>query len=489
MRAILMLAVFTVASMPPMPLALSTDAPRILVQTFDCAAAQLNANVIGAALGYSQARVSCGGSPAKATLEEPAAERFPVINSLIAYNLADRTQSLASVETPFKVPSDVPFVAATGSIVALVKLDAFVMSIRTDNALETAFALENAGIPRGDMVSDTSDEPALLVRVRPITGQQVLRIERIAKERQRDQGTLVYFTTGFVRDCNGVVASLGAAALTEARERARVMARAAQTGLGNVLGVIDLTGYVTDAVCGFGSDATIRQLAAARDSASPSLRHRTSPLHATIIRSISAAWRLPLPPNPPGSPWYNDPDFFGRWWITDPQPAFISDGARAHGEAAGPEIEPTRVSIRMPDWAYAPLIDSPYATDLEYSSLGLSPYYPVVEIRAKGTSGLERVVAGVQSLVSGSAPRAERLSAWEFAYGRDDCRPEIYAALYRATLNAIAGTHDKPIRYLQETEASSLGNFYCTPAPMDDAWTDLSMPRRGVGFAKVIAGY
>ncbi len=381
----------------------------------------------------------------------------------------------------FKVPSEIPWVSATSTILAYVKIDALLLRIGVDyNVLDVAFALENAGISRADITSEPFNNQMLFVRVRPVTVAQVLKIANIVKQQLNPPTYHVYSETAFVQDCNGTIASLSGLALAQAHERARLMAQAAGTSLGEPLGVVDSGGRVVDAVCGFGSDATVQQLMLAERQAT-NRQGSHGELHASIVRSISAAWRLKLPANPSGEPWYS--------WGNEPRQAFIADGLRGHGDALL-SIVPNRASVIVPEWAYAGLRHSAYAPALKRVSLEMTPLEPLVVVHAKSLTQLVRLVAELQTFVSKLGAPLGKHQDLQAVYSSDDCTSATDAALFRATRNAIAQLAGKPLRYLQQTWLETFGDANCTYEPeTDDAWSSVSAPRLGGAGASVVAGY
>lgn len=479
-------ALLVMASMPVYPRVLPVDAPRVVIQSIDCAAAQHDANSIAQELGFSAARITCMGGTARATLYGTSAPRATPMPNLIAYSVPEpRSVSPPVVATTFRVPSDIPWVSTAGTIVAYVKTDALLLTVPTNNLLATAFAFENAGISRDDMITQPSsdNEKELFVRVHPLNISQVLKIDRIARRLHsyaREQ-------TAFIRDCDSRIASLSGLALGVARDRANLMARAARTGLDRPLGVVDPGGYVVNARCGLGADATVQQLADAVN-ASPDLRFANGGLHAAIVRSIHVAWRLKLSPNPAGQPWYEVPDFKGIWYGTVQRPAFLADGQRAHTDGLSPPnvIIPDRVFIRIPDWLYGALQNSRYKTDI---SLEVAPLQPAIVLHAATLGKFERSVANFQEYVARLGAQAGKHADLQFYYSRDDCRPATDAALFRATSDAIAGLHGKPFRYLQETAVFIPGDVPCEYEPVGDDVVSISNPRPGAAAASVVVGY
>ena len=485
------LAALLLGSMPPpFPAKLSPDAPQVLIRAFPCPAAQRDADYVAEALGFSQARLTCGFRTV-ATLERPTNPRMPIVSNLVTYGVFDGVAASPRVSTEFEVASGIPFAAAESSLVAYVKLDALEMHLQVRNALTTAFALEDAGISRND-ITNQGDPSFLDVRVRPITAEQMLKVVRVAK---RDNRYVSYRETGFIRDCNGTVASLAGLALADAHRRALAMAQAARARLGSVLGVVDSGGSVTDAVCGFGSDATIRDLSIAAMN-NPSYDHGqlTPPSYATVVRTISAAWRLVQPPNPPGPSWYENPDFRGFWWQHDTG-AFVADGLRARGDVLWPKsLEANQVFVMIPDQAYEILAHSPYSSELTYLGLGLTPLYPTAVLSASNPLLLEKQIAALQTFVSKADPSGEALRGWSFYFGRADCSPDLNNVVYQATRAALARMNGKLLRYLVEVEGTTY-NVGCTPYPVQDfagptvQWSDSSVPQKGATSASVIAGY
>lgn len=300
MRASLLLSAAIVASMPQLPVPLSLEAPQLLIQNRDCAAAKLQAQALAAGLGFAQTRMSCGYGLTTVALVGRSPAQIVTPNGIITYSVFGGPPLPPQVSSAFEVPSDVPFVATSGDIAAYTKLDAMVLLLQTHDILKTAFALEEAGVPRGEMISLPGNNAVLVVRVRPITISRLLQIMRtIAADENSNSNSITKI--GFVRDCDRTIASLGGLALEEAQRRANVVARAAQTELGNAIGVVDPGGNVTDAICGFGDDATTHQLAVAAQN-TPLPGAGNSHLYATFVRSIRAARRIKGLANGIGAP-------------------------------------------------------------------------------------------------------------------------------------------------------------------------------------------
>ncbi|HET9392314.1 MAG TPA: hypothetical protein VFO29_02145 [Candidatus Rubrimentiphilum sp.] len=482
-----LLALLVVASMPVFPQVLPVDASGVVILKIDCAVAQQNANRIAQGLGFSQARVTCMGGTARATLYGAHAPLAASVPTLIGYSIAEpRSFSPPTIATTFRVPADIPWVSTSGEIVAWVKTDALLLEIPTNNPLPAAFALENAGISRNDMVAERSDEGALYIRVRPLNIAQVLKIARIA--RQSPINSYVRTKTAFVRNCDDKIATLTGLALGVARDRASLMARAARTALGTPLGVVDPGGYVLDARCDLGADASAKQLADIVN-ASPDVRFANGGLGATVVRSVHVAWRLRLPPNPAGQPWNEQPDFNGLWDGTAQGPAFLADGQRAHADAVSPPdgIVPDRVTILTPDWAYGALRNSHYRTSV---SLVTDPLQPAVVLRAATTAKLQKRVSEFQEYITRLAARVGKHPGLQFYYSRDDCRHATDAALLRATGDAIEGLHGAPIRYLQETSISTTGYVSCNYKPIEgDVTPNSHFGIDGAAVASVVVGY
>ncbi len=487
MRIILVLAAVTVAFMPPYTIPMSPCGPQVLIQNDDCAAARRYANAIAETLGFSQAVLTCGGHMI-ATLQQPVRARMPVTSNLVAYSVTENPPfAPLRIGSTFEVPDTIPFAAASGNIVAYVKPDALLLEFHPDNVLETAFALEESGIARGDMISEDSGSGSLFVRVKPITLVQILKITRIAKKHQRLYSTL-YTRTAFIWDCDAAIASLSGLVLAQAHERARVMAQAAHTGLDRFVGAVDPGGNVTNAICGLGKNATMHQLAIASFRTAVNSQQGPS-LYATIVRSISAAWQLTLPANPPGKPYSEDPS--GGWWTGDRRTAFVADGVRASADALVPNsVEPNRAAILIPHSMYENVRSSPYADDLTYVGLGTAPMRLAIVVHGQSVAQLAQRVHGVHDYVSLlSAPGAEP-GNFSVLYSRDDCRDAANIALYRATRAALATLHGKAIRYLVEQDATAIGDVPCTYEPTEPAASSNSdASKRGFSVASVIAAY
>lgn len=473
----------------PHPHALPPNAVGITVQNNDCAAARRSAGVISQALGFSEARVTCAVAGTLGTLTRPRPPRMPPVRNLITYSVPETNHlPTPSAYPAFEVPSDIPWVSTTGAVIAYVKLDALIMTVRVDNMLKTGFALENAGILQSDMMVDPRGTGGLVVRVRPITSAQVQKIIKVAASQLHDPFSPSYHKVAFVQDCDGTIASLSGLSLAVARERARVMARAAKTTLGPPLGVVDLGGDVTDAVCGLGRDATLSQLSAAPEN----WDSNTEPgLRATVVRSVSAAWRLKLPPNPAGASWRLSPDLRASRWSPSSGIAFVADGMRSETDAImGNAIVPDRVDVVFPDWAFEALQKSRYAPNLTDIGLNISPpLLPAVVIRAANADELSRGVKEVQAYASQLALRSGKHFDLWYYYSRSDCRSVTDAALFKATSDAVAGLHGTKMRYLQETALFASGSIPCLYEPIPGYRQNASATQRGDMAASVVVGY
>lgn len=463
MRVIALLSALVLASLPRFAPAL---APTIYLRSVSCAAAQGNASAIGAALGFSHAHVTCLRSPV-AALYGPVPPKLKPVPGLIAYSGNEHNQSGAPrVGQTVQIPSDVPFVAATGSIVGYVKVSTLLLSLDTDDAVSLAFALEDVGVRRDDIVTSKFKGATFVVRVRPVSAAAVRKIIAVVNAQQI--GPLrtrpVYWTAGFLNDCDSVIADLGGLAVARAADHARTMARAAKSRLREVLRVVDSGDNIPDAICGVPKDAsTTAYVKAAIDAFEMTgVRALSTPqLYATIMRSVSVAWRLDLPRNGPGSQWQRLPEFqfISR---TREKPAFISDGLRVEGNALLPNtVEPNRIRIYPPAWTLDKLRKSPFShevTDLEF---GIPPVRPQIDIRARTSAELKEKLDGVLAYLRKiPVPKGASLDL-SFLYSRGDCSSAVDEALYHATLDAVAKAHGH-IRYLEEYYAEVSAPVICT---------------------------
>jgi hypothetical protein len=483
MRAILILSALLLASIPRGPEVLLNDEPQLLIQSPNCLVAKEQADAIAIALGFSTASEHCGGLYTTAYLKGQTVPRVAIPQNLITYSDYTPPQvSPSPIPRAFEIPSTVPFAAASGDITAYIKLDALVLYLQPENLLETAFALEEGGIPRSDMTAEDSAR-SLLVRVRPITTQQILKVERIAATQQSVSSPFAARKIGFINDCNRVIASLSGLALTEARHRAGVMARAAGAGIGKVLAVADPGGNATDAVCDVGKDATLRQLAvAAQNDLEISKPIATSHLYATFVRSVSAAWQLELPKNDPAAYWPRSET------LTEP---FLAAGVRARGEAMIVNaVAPNRAAVLIPDWAYNEMARSPYGHSIRYFDLGSGALEPLVDLRAPSSDELKQSVSKLTNYLSEIAVKKGNLSNLWFLYSLDDCSMPIDTALYSATQRAIAAARGKPIRYLQMENLTTIGSASCSYEPATwDTWSQSGIPEDASTVATVISAY
>lgn len=486
MRASLLLAASIVASMPQVPVPLSMKAPQLLIQNLDCTAAERQAKALAANLGFRQTRMTCFRGITTVALDGRTEAHSVTPSGLITYSLfSPLPKSEPEVRSLFEVPSDVPFVAASGDIVAYMKLDALVLLVPTDKMLKVAFALEEAGFSKSDMTSPPGNNQLLVIRVRLISPSRILQIARIIAAQDGSRPPYAA-SIGFIRDCDGTIASLGGLALEEARRRADAMARAAQSELENTIGVVDPGGEVTDAVCGFGADATTDQLAAAAQNAHLPGPGNSHLLYATVLRSIRVAWRLKGPPNGPGLPWGSldpprDIKNFG----------FIADGVRASGEALLNNVQPNRVSILIPDWSYDPLVRSQYSKYISYVDFGTGRLLPSITIAGRNAEELQKSLAGFQRYVSALARHPGESAALSFRYSQTNCGPALDAAVFEATQDAVKKAHGKPIRFLQQASAFPFGSSVSClyeSTPLDD-WSSNPAPRAGASIAGVVAAY
>jgi len=487
MRVIVLLsALMLVASMPPQPSLLPTNAPQIVVLNSDCDAAQLSANIDAQSLGFSNARLKCAGYPS-GDLNGVAPPHSVLPTNLIAYSVQNEPPfSPASFGPWIEVPSSIPFVASVGHIVAYVKPDAMIVFMKPDNIVNTAFALEAAGVPKRDMFAVPEEDQSLYVRVRPVTAAQFSKIERVASAEQREKRILL-LRTSYIGDCNKTIASLGGAVLMQAQRRARVMAEAAGTHIGTLLAVFDASGGATDAVCGFGEDASMQQLvAAAKD-----LNCRTescSHFYATVVRNVSAAWRLTLPPNPPTTSWRSNPDAEGRFWDRTP---FIADGSQIRAIGGGNNVEPDRVMIFVPDWAKDAVRGSGYARNLEYYDGELS-LPPVLQVQAPTRQILQQRVTAIEQYFSRVAAQHAKSSDLVFRYSRDDCSNAIDGALYNAVKDAVKRLNGKRLRYLQQYNVQTIGLVYCgyeVNPQESEQYTAPDVPPNALSEATIVAAY
>lgn len=476
MRAIALALALIVAMIQMPPTRISPDVPRAFLRASNCADAQHSANLLAAAIGFAHATVTCRDDAARFEGNAPA--RMPPVPQLIAYNplAAHAPQGPARVE----VPGDVPFVAAYGSVVAYARLDALIVAIATDDPLASAFDLEDAGIRRRDiMTGPTNGVSRLLVRVRPISVHQVLKITNAARKHFSGRYP-VGWAVGFVQNCDAAIASLGPFALAQARDHARIMASVARSPLGRLLAIVDHGGGVNNAICGKGAESTTSALGTASLQAPDSVRTGVH-LYASVTRALSVAWRMELPPNPPGRIWRTGPGW---------PHVFAADGAFAEGGAVIPNaLEADRVQILVPDWAPQALRGSPYARDLTYVGLGNGPLLPAIELQARNAAQLAQRVAAARADLASRTPAGQSLGV-SFVYSRRDCRAAIDAALYAATQDAIARTHAARIRYLQEDGTDTAGPIKCDyqPAP-DIVLPESTVYVRGGTIAGVMAGY
>ena len=420
-----------------------------------------------------------------------SAPRFSPLAQLIAYSADYRPQSGSpAVTQTAQIPANVPFVAANGNITAYVRLDALLLSVNTDNAVRTAFALENAGVSQRDIASLNLNGASLVVRVVPITAARVRNIVDAVKAAQTYRARPVSWSAGFLHDCGALSAGLGGLALVHAERHARVIADAAHITMGDVLGVVDSGATVTDAICGVAKDANVSQLA--KVALFDNMQHvlGTPQLYATVQRSVSAAWRLNLPANSPGTPSTAAFDYGRHWWGNGPVPAFIADGSRADGAAVlARAIEPTSVRVFPPEWTLSALRASSYARNALDLSFGIPPLRPQVLLTARDGAALEHRVSRLLKFLSGISPPNGAALDVSFLYARADCSAAIDAALAQATQDALTKTRGR-IRYLEERSSMSASGVSCTYEPaIYDYPQRTPAPSPAGAIADVIAGY
>ena len=218
----------------------------------------------------------------------------------------------------------------------------------------------------------------------------------------------------------------------------------------------------------------------------------TLQFHATILRSLSAAWRLDLSPNPPVPSSQSWRTTYPGWWANTPRVPFIADGLHLEGDALLPKaFYPNLVRIEIPDWMPSGLTRTPYAKEITYMPIGLGQLNPVLVLRASSAAALQvRVAQARDDLSRIAASQGRSLDVW-YLYGRDDCTYAVDAALYAATQAAIAKTPARSVRYLEERDSEKLGQISCTylPTPQDYWSPAATFPHAGGSIASVIAGY
>jgi hypothetical protein len=220
------------------------------------------------------------------------------------------------------------------------------------------------------------------------------------------------------------------------------------------------------------------------------VRTLTTPqLYATIMRSVTVAWRVDLPANAPGVKWQSLPEFQytsrTREW-----PAFVSDGLRAEGNALlSNTVEPNRVRIYPPAWTLDSLRRSPYAREVTDLEFGIPPVRPQIDIRAKTASHLkEKLDRAIAYLKTIPVPKRASLQL-SFLYSRDDCTWAVDDALYHAALDAVAKAHGH-VRYLEEHYPEVSSPVICTyePGTYDVTSASSAIPNSGTA-ARVDVGY
>jgi len=476
---------------PPPPEKLSVAAVQVYGYR-DCAAAPQRADAIAREAGFARAHITCNPR-VTATLSGRRAPQLALPRNFVGYGEFDRLPASPQVTTAIEVDPDIPFVAATGSVVAYVKVDALLLRLRPDRMAAAVIALEDAGIDRHDIVQPPAAGDWFFVRVRPLRTEQV---EHIVDAMRRLEGHDVeYWQTAFVKDCDATVGALSGLAFSGARRHAAVISRAAGVQQGDVLGVYDWGGAVATAVCGLGADASNEQLAlrAARGPLPDQQEQDMPPIYAAVTRTISAAWRLKLPPNAPGAAsWRVAGDFTGRWWAASTGP-FVADGRRADGDELL-SMEADRTFIAIPAPAQTLLRASPYASKLGILWQGSGAPIPVLLLQASTSQALQRQIASVRAYLGTADPSGAALEGWRFFFGRADCAPILDDALYGAAHDAIARTRGAKLRYLVQISATTT-NVSCTPypdprqsGPTEDWSTSEKAPQGGVQ-ASVATGY
>lgn len=488
MRVIVLLALL-LGSMWTYPRPL--DPPELVAAPLgDCEVMSRNGLAIAHALGYANAGY-CGHG----ILAERITPRAPMVPGLIAYSGNERWPNGAPlIGTTLEVPSDIPFVATTGSIIGYVKLDALLLSLGSDNPVEEALALHDAGIATDDIVSLPERAEKLLVRVRPVTPAQVLKIISVAKQYKSDSAWPVYWSLGFVANCENAIAGLGALAVNRAREHAAVMAAAAHARLGDVLGVVDAGSNIPDAVCDVDVNSPTRKLAVAGLNARLNRSNAMQILprfYATIFRSLDVAWRVQRPPNSPGMRYLSLPQFSGRWWLQVPRPAFVADGKQVHGDALIPNaFEPDRARIILPQWAAPAMLKSRWASAVSWAFESSTPHL-ALDLRARQPKTLQHEIDSATAFLSAIKPPTGQSLDLTYWYSRTDCSAAIDTAIFRATQDALAKTGGT-FRYLwgRELDGFALGQISCTYEPDEhDQWlTTGKLPHGGAG-SEIIAGY
>ncbi|HEV3154027.1 MAG TPA: hypothetical protein VGZ02_09510 [Candidatus Baltobacteraceae bacterium] len=480
---------------------LSAKAPQILIQNVEysqCADARSLADSDAGALGFAHAELACPQSRIANLVGTVSKTGLPA-KTFLDYNDFDRLSATPRIETGFEVPEQVPFAAATSTIVAHVPVDDLFVVLRVDDILAAAFALEESGISRSDIVS-TSRLDNLLVRVRPASEDAVRSIVKTVSGVQPHYDVVHYAEMGFIRDCNAAYQSLSLAALQDARRRALVMARAANVGLGSILGVVDAGGNVADAVCGTGAKPSMTdaaRLAQPGITANDSERIDAAvPGTATVVRRLSAAWRLTLPPNGRGAYYRGLTDFAPRPSQRALSMTFVANGRQAVGDALVPDsLKPDAVTIQVSDDAYRALQHSPYANDLTYArGIMVSGVSPAVTLHSSNAAALKRSIESLRLYVSRERGGAQAVKNWWFAFASDNCHSSLDDALYAATQVAMARIGSNRLRYLEQTQATTF-NVVCTTVPpiqevgSSETWHSSGEPFAGFSTASVIVGY
>ena len=496
MRFAAILASILIASFGYFPQRLSPSNPQIQIPAFgqDCAPATADARILAHSLGYSAVSMTCGGRTPLATLSGPVHPYDTFVPGLLTYSEnAHLPFHEPSTRQSFEVADSVPFASGNGKIVGYIKPDAMLISLQTDNPVETTLELLDAGIARADIAGMASGvgNAKLVVRVRPVTGAQVRRIVRVAESAEHNQWP-IYWAARFVTDCPRVIAALGTIALRTAREHAQVLAEAAQARLGAPIGVLDYGAVIPDAICLQAPAASLHDLIQAvvhePDRSNP-IDSMQPHIYATVVRSLSAAWRLNVPANPPGRPWYADPLFNGRCCGGAP---FVADGKWAIAPALLPgTADANRAQIDVPQWVGDALSAHGYAKNDDFAN-NAGPRPVSIVLRAPDSAQLEKLIFELQDYVKTFPQTGAKMPSLSIRVWRSDCSAALDAALALAARNAIAKIHAAggAMRLMEERDAEIAGMLPCTAAPRTDEitdWPPSKRPLNGGGVAEVYA--
>lgn len=470
----------------PIYVPLNTNAPQIMFPSgLACPVARQEAQIIANSEGYARADVSCGSTPT-ASLFGKAPRLDSFITGLVDYSIDDGRHFAPIAEkltAGFRIDG-VPFVTGRGEIIVDVSPDAILVDVTFDKNAESE--LENGGVPASDIRPEGDCCNGYYVRVRPATQAGLSRLARIIRRR----------TTGiaagevlFLRDCNSVVASSTALALRTAAEHARIIAQAATSTVGPLLGIVD-SGARVDAVCGLGADASMDELVAAHGLGEDLSRGGA---FVRVHRLVTAAWRLrvrnktiPDATVQPISqfdktPYVDSPAFS----FDDPSARFVYGIMVLHDA-----IEPTRLTVVLRDSVYDSVRASALQKHVSFIA-ALPGRGTAVTLDANDERTLQMMKDRAWSIISTfpDATSNAGLLATSYSYSRADCSYALDTAIYEATRDALSRLHGRrPQILLDDGEEIANQGVDCTYFPPQSADYG-STGMRSTAVAGVLAGY